>query len=44
MLNVVIKAVQIAVGAAVGSMASDAMDNYVVKPIKKVIEAKKQGS
>lgn len=42
--DVVVKAVQIAVGAAVGSMASDAMDNYVIKPIQKVIEAKKQVS
>lgn len=41
MLNVVVKAVQVAVGAAVGAVASDAFDKLVVDPLKKVIEAKK---
>lgn len=44
MMNVVVKVVQIAVGVAVGNVASDAMDKYVVEPIQKVIEAKKKGA
>lgn len=43
MLNVVVKTIaQIAVGVAVGNAASDAMDKYVVEPIKKVVKAKKE--
>lgn len=37
-----VKIAQIAVGVAVGNVASDAMDKYVVEPIKKIVEAKKE--
>lgn len=42
MLPVIVKVVQIAVGVAVGNVASDAMDKYIVDPIQKVIKAKKE--
>lgn len=41
MLNVVVKIAQIAVGVAVGNMASDAT-NKVVDTVKKIVEAKKE--
>lgn len=41
MLNAVKVVVQIAVGVAVGNTASNAMDKYVIEPLKKVVEAKK---
>ncbi len=40
---VVAKVVEIAVGVAVGNMASDAVDK-AIEGIKKVVEAKKAGS
>lgn len=40
---VVAKVVQIAVGVAVGNMASDAMDK-VIDSVKKVVESKKAGA
>ena len=42
MVGVIVKIAQIAVGVAVGNAASDAMDKYIVEPIKKVVEAKKE--
>jgi len=35
---------QIVVGVAIGNVASDAFNKLVVKPIEKVIEAKKGGA
>lgn len=43
MLPVVVKVVQIAVGVAVGNVASDAFDKAIVG-IKKVVETKKKGA
>ena len=40
MMNVIVKVAQIAVGVAVGNVASDAYDK-VVDTVKKVVEAKK---
>lgn len=34
---------QITVGVIVGNVASYALDNLLVKPVKKVIKAKKKG-
>lgn len=43
LLGIAVKAiVEVAVGVAVGNMASDAMDKYVVAPIQKVVKAKKE--
>ncbi len=42
MMNVVIKVAQIAVGVAVGNVASDAV-NKMVDVVQKVVEAKKGG-
>lgn len=44
LVNVVVKVAQIAIGVVVGNAASDAMDKYVVDPIKKIVEAKKAES
>ena len=41
MLVIVKTVAQIAVGVAVGNVTSDALDKYVIEPIKKVVEAKK---
>lgn len=44
MLPIIVKVAQIAVGVAVGNVASDAMDKYVIDPIQKVVKAKKKSS
>lgn len=41
MLNVLVAIGQIAVGVAVGNVASDALDKLVIEPVKKVVNAKK---
>ena len=43
MLNVVIKVAQIAVGVAVGNVASDAV-NKVVDVVQKAVKNKKEGA
>lgn len=43
MLPVVVKVVQIAVGVAIGNVASDTFDK-AIDGVKKVVEAKKKGS
>lgn len=40
MLNVVVKVVQVAVGAAVGCLASDAVDK-VIESVQKAVKSKK---
>ena len=42
MNKLVVTIAQIAVGTIVGIAASDAMDKYVVEPIKKVVNDKKE--
>lgn len=44
MLNAVKVVGQIAAGIVVGNLADSALENLVIKPIKKVIEAKKGGA
>lgn len=44
MLNALAKVGQIAAGVVVGLVANDAMEKYVLKPIQKVVEAKKAES
>ena len=42
MNKLVVAIAQIAVGTVVGIAASDALDKYVVEPIKKVVNDKKE--
>ena len=42
MNKLVVAVAQIAIGAVVGIVAGDAMDKYVVEPIKKVVNDKKE--
>lgn len=44
MLPIIVKVAQIAVGVAVGNVASEGFDKLIVNPIKKVVEAKKAES
>ena len=44
MNKLIVSVAQIALGVFVGTEAANVMENVVVKPIKKVIQAKKMGS